>query len=188
MSRDEAAGIEYKLIRSARRTLAIEIRRDGNVIVRAPLRAKFDDINLFVNEKAGWIERHVAAIRSRPETQRSLSAEEIKTLKKQIRPVLSERVKYYASVLGVSYGTISIRAQKTLWGSCNKYGDLSFNCLLCLLPPCVLDYVVVHELCHRKQMNHSAAFWREVERVLPDYKSRRAQLKKEAAALLARLP
>lgn len=180
--------VEYKLIRSARRTLAIEITRDGSVIVRAPRRAKADDINLFVKEKSEWIERHVSAIKSRPEAQRVFSAAEIKTLKNRVRPIISERVKYFSDVLGVSYGTISVRAQKTLWGSCNKYGDLSFNCLLCLLPPCVLDYVVVHELCHRKQMNHSAAFWREVEKVLPDYKSRRAQLKKEAAALLARLP
>lgn len=187
MSCDVSESVAYKLVRSARRTLAIEIKRDGSVIVRAPQYAKAEDIKRFINEKARWIEKHVSAIKSRPEAQ-PLSAADIKTLKNQIRPVLLERVNYYAGVIGVTYRKISVRAQKTLWGSCTKNGDLSFNCLLSLLPPQITDYVVVHELCHRKRMNHSAAFWREVEKVLSDYKYRRAYLKKEAAPLLARLP
>ena len=71
------------------------------------------------------------------------------------------RVKYYADIIGVTYGKITIRNQKTRWGSCSSKGNLNFNCLLMLMPPEVIDYVVVHELCHRKQMNHSKAFWRK---------------------------
>jgi predicted metal-dependent hydrolase len=86
-------------------------------------------------------------------------------------------VAYYAEKLGVSYGKITLRQQKTRWGSCAANGNLNFNWLLILAPPEVLDYVVVHELCHRREMNHSQAFWKEVEKILPDYRERQKWLK-----------
>ena len=79
--------------------------------------------------------------------------------------------------MGVTYGRITIRAAKTRWGSCSGAGNLNFHWKLILMPDEVLDYVVVHELAHRKQMNHSPAFWAEVEKVLPDYRERRRWLK-----------
>ena len=79
--------------------------------------------------------------------------------------------------MGVKYGRITVRRQKTRWGSCSSKGNLNFNCLLMLCPDFVVDYVVVHELCHLKQMNHSERFWAEVERVLPQYKEARKWLK-----------
>ena len=90
---------------------------------------------------------------------------------------LAVRVAYYAEKLGVSYGKITLRQQKTRWGSCAANGNLNFNWLLILAPPEVLDYVVVHELCHRREMNHSQAFWKEVEKILPDYRERQKWLK-----------
>ena len=93
----------------------------------------------------------------------------------------------YAAKIGVTYEHISIRAQKTLWGSCTAEGNLNFNCLLVLLPERVERYVVVHELCHRKEMNHSQKFWREVEKILPDYRELRKQLKNDGEAYLDRL-
>ena len=89
--------------------------------------------------------------------------------------------------MGVTYGRITIRSQHTLWGSCSSKGNLNFNCLLMLTPPEVLDYVVVHELCHRKEMNHSARFWAEVEHVLSDYEIRRKWLRENGTALISRL-
>ena len=101
---------------------------------------------------------------------------------------LTERVTRLAARMGVDFAGITIRAQRTRWGSCSARGSLSFNCLLMLAPPEVREYVAVHELCHRKQMNHSAAFWREVASCLPDYAAQRAWLREHGPALLGRLP
>ena len=90
---------------------------------------------------------------------------------------IPERTAYFAEKIGVSYGRITLRQQKTRWGSCSANGNLNFNWLLILAPPEVLDYVVVHELCHRRQMNHSQAFWNEVSAVLPGYKEQKKWLK-----------
>lgn len=87
------------------------------------------------------------------------------------------RVSYYEKIIGVTHNVIHIRDQKTRWGSCSSKGNLNFNWRLMLAPPRVLDYVVVHELCHRKEMNHSKAFWNAVETVLPDYKELRKWLR-----------
>jgi predicted metal-dependent hydrolase len=90
--------------------------------------------------------------------------------------------------MGISYGRITVRSQHTRWGSCSAKGNLNFNCLLMLVPQEVLDYVVVHELCHRKELNHSARFWAQVERILPDYRIHRKWLKDHGSALIGRLP
>ncbi|CCZ35950.1 metal-dependent hydrolase [Firmicutes bacterium CAG:646] len=93
------------------------------------------------------------------------------------RKVFPERIAYFAKQMGVTYGRVTLREQKTRWGSCSSKGNLNFNWKLILLPLELLDYVVVHELAHRKEMNHSAAFWKVVEEVLPDYRERRKALK-----------
>ena len=95
------------------------------------------------------------------------------------RRVIGQRVSYFAAKMGVTCGRISIREQKTRWGSCSGQGNLNFNWKLILMPPEILDYVVVHELAHRKQMNHSPAFWAEVERILPDWRERRRWLREK---------
>ena len=101
---------------------------------------------------------------------------------------IPQRAAYYAPLVGVTYGRITIRKQRSRWGSCSSKGNLSFNCLLMRAPPEVLDSVVVHELCHRREMNHSDLFYAEVLRVCPDYPARRAWLKENGDALLAMLP
>jgi len=100
--------------------------------------------------------------------------------------IIEERVQYYSSVLGEEYGQIRIKDQKSCWGSCSGKKNLNFNWHLVLTPPEILDYVVVHELCHLRQMNHSRDFWREVERILPDYKARRKWLRTNEKVLLQR--
>ena len=97
--------------------------------------------------------------------------------RERIQTFIEEKVSHYASVMGVSYGRITMRNQKTRWGSCSSGGNLNFNWRLLLMPERVMDYVIVHELAHRREMNHSAAFWQIVETYLPDYRERRQWLK-----------
>lgn len=177
--------IDYEILRSARKTIAIQVKPDGIVVVRCPRRMKTEEIHSFVRSKSDWIEKHVAAIRK--EQQPPFAQEDIALLKRNTRELVESRTAHFAPLVGAEYGRIAIRAQHTRWGSCSSKGNLNFNCLLCLVPTEVLDYVVVHELCHRKQMNHSAAFWTEVERILPDYRICKQWLKEKGPALMARL-
>jgi predicted metal-dependent hydrolase len=106
-----------------------------------------------------------------------MSEKEIKQLCAKAAVVLKQKTEYYARIIGVDYGRITIRHQKTRWGSCSSKGNINYNCMLMLVPDELQDYVVVHELCHRIHMNHSPEFWAEVAKVLPDYKQRRKRLK-----------
>ena len=172
--------ISYQIIRSSRKTMSLEIKADGSVVVRAPLRLSEAKIQKFVEEKQEWILKNLEKIQKRDaqkENVQKLSALERQHLLNKACVVIPRRVAYYAEKLGVSYGKITLRQQKTRWGSCAANGNLNFNWLLILAPPEVLDYVVVHELCHRREMNHSQAFWKEVEKILPDYRERQKWLK-----------
>lgn len=172
--------ISYQIIRSSRKTMSLEIKADGSVVVRAPLRLSEAKIQKFVEEKQEWILKNLEKIQKRDaqkENVQKLSALERQHLQNKACVVIPRRVAYYAEKLGVSYGKITLRQQKTRWGSCAANGKLNFNWLLILAPPEVLDYVVVHELCHRREMNHSQAFWKEVEKILPDYRERQKWLK-----------
>ncbi|MGN1408586.1 MAG: M48 family metallopeptidase, partial [Eubacteriales bacterium] len=100
---------------------------------------------------------------------------------------VTSRAGHFSAIMGVSYNKITVRRQVSRWGSCSSKKNLNFNCLLALVPDDVLDYVVVHELCHLKEMNHSEKFWREVERVIPDYKEKRKWLSDNGGELIRRL-
>nr|WP_297707641.1 SprT family zinc-dependent metalloprotease [uncultured Butyrivibrio sp.] len=176
--------MDIELIRSDRRSLCIEITSDCKVLVRAPRRMPERDINRFIGEKADWIDIHLRKMQKRreeqnkaPETGRALSEQDIRLLTTRAKRVIPSKVRKYAEIIGVDYGRITIRMQKSRWGSCSGQGNLNFNCLLMNAPEEIIDYVVVHELCHRKEMNHSPRFWAEVEKILPDYKNRRRWLK-----------
>ena len=176
----------YHLIRSDRKTLALQLTPQGELIVRAPRRMKKAEIDAFVLSKADWVEKHRAKLSQRPELPR-FTPEELNVLADRALEVIPERVSFFAQKLGVTYGGITIRSQRSRWGSCSSAGNLNFNCLLMLTPPEVVDYVVVHELCHRKEMNHSPAFWTEVEKILPDYKTQKKWLKDNGNSLIGRL-
>ena len=179
--------IPYTLVRSCRKTISIMIKPTGEVEVRCPRRCSKREINTFVASKEAWIRKHLKTIAARPEVS-VLSTGERKALAEKAAEVLPEKVSRFAQQLGVSYGRITIRSQRTRWGSCSAKGNLNFNCLLMLCPEEVQDYVVIHELCHRKEMNHSTAFWAEVERHCPDYRIHRKWLKDNGVSLIARLP
>ena len=177
------APISYKLIRSNRRSIGIQITAEG-VVVRAPKGLSAAEIDRFVQSKRAWIESHLAKM---PTAQPKFSGEEIHALADEALKVIPERVRHFAPLVGVTYGGITIRNQHTRWGSCSSKGNLNFNCLLMLTPDHVIDYVVVHELCHRLEMNHSPRFWAQVERVLPDYRKSLQWLKAHERELIGRL-
>ena len=181
--------IPYEIVYSGRKTLAVQIRADGSVVVRAPKRMAKYKIEEFLKEKQDWIlshrERALAAAEQKKEN--GLTEAERKAAIRRAAQMLAEKTAHFAKEMGVTYGRITIREQKTRWGSCSSKGNLNFNCLLLLAPAEVLDYVVVHELCHRREMNHSPKFWAEVERILPDYHARRKWLKENGPGLISRL-
>jgi predicted metal-dependent hydrolase len=174
--------MEYHVIRSRRKSIAIEITPAGKVLVRSPLRASQRQIHQFVESKEHWIHSHLPK-----EPVPTLSPEELTALAKQAKESIPDRVAYWSDLMDISYGRITIRCQHTRWGSCSSKGNLNFNVLLMLAPPEVLDYIVVHELCHRKHLNHSPLFWAEVERILPDYRQQERWLKANGHMLMARL-
>ena len=176
--------IKYNLRRANRLTVSIQVK-NGEVIVYAPKLLPKKMIDTIVNQRSAWIERNLAKQRAQSNVAR-LTEQEKKELAARAKKAIPERVAYYAPLVGVDYGRITIRTQKTRWGSCSSKGNLNFNCLLMLAPPEVLDSVVVHELCHRKHMNHSKAFYKEVLRVMPDYYEKHAWLKKNGSALMKR--
>lgn len=172
--------IEYHLIRSDRRSIGIEVDREGKVTVRTPYSCEKKRIDRFLLEKENWIRQKVKLQKEnamKRQEKREMPEAEKKYYRNLAREVLGARTGYYARKMGVTYGRISIREQKTRWGSCSSAGNLNFNWKLVLMPPELLDYVVVHELAHRKEMNHSPRFWAIVERELPDYCNRREKLK-----------
>lgn len=181
--------MEFEVIRSNRKTLAAEIKR-GKLIIRAPLQASNEDINRFMLEHKHWIETHLAKAQAQEkaaEGYHKLTIEEVRALADQAIKVIPARVAYYAPLVGVTYGRITIRNQRSKWGSCSGKGNLNFNCLLMLAPLKVLDSVVVHELCHRKEMNHSEHFYAEVLRVFPDYWEQDKWLKENGNILMSML-
>ena len=177
--------LTYTVLRSARRTLSLQVKQDGSVLVRCPRRYPQSEIQKFVESKSQWILKNLRQVETL-NTLPHLTEEELEILNDQAHSIIPQRVRFWAPKVGVSYGRITIRRQKTRWGSCSSQGNLNFNLLLMLAPPEVLDYIVVHELCHRKQMNHSRAFWAEVEAVLPDYRQQELWLKRQGGSILAR--
>ncbi len=182
--------MQVEIIRSRRKTLGIQVVPPGKVILRAPLTMPREEILRAVDRQQAWIESHLEKVRQREaEKQQAgrLGPEELEVLAEQAVKELPPRLRELAKQVGVTYGRVTIRNQKTRWGSCSTKGNLNFNCLLMLCPERVVNYVMVHELCHRKEMNHSPRFWAEVERVIPDYREARAWLREHGPALIARM-
>ncbi len=176
--------METEIVRSRRKSFGLEIR-NGKAIAHVPLYATEADVTRFLERNQSWLEAHMT--RWEQQRQPFLRPDELEALRQQAQRDIPERVRHYASLLSVQYGRITIRSQRTRWGSCSSKGNLNFNCLLMLAPEQVRDSVVVHELCHRLEMNHSERFYRHVLSVCPDYRVWAKWLRDNGQGLLSRL-
>lgn len=209
--------MEYTLVRTKRKTLALQITPEGKVVVRAPLRLAKREIDRMLDERKEWITKHLQTIQAQKQAKEQFSLADGKfPLMGQMFPVqyvaqgkpyyvdgifylcagqeeqlreqaeqlyrniaredLCRRISFYASRIGVSPTGLRINGARRRWGSCSGKNSLNFSWRLMLAPEHCINYVVVHELCHILHHDHSAAFWREVERFFPDWKECRKQL------------
>lgn len=182
--------IEYIIKKSRRTTISVQITPDQKLLVKAPAYTSIKEVEEFLREKRDWIIKQInrTKVTSQQAAQMGiLSDKEIRKLKRDAKKIIPERVEYYAKLSGITYNRIFIRLQKSRWGSCSIEGNLNFNALLALMPLEVLDSVVVHELCHRRHMDHSKAFYDEVLKIFPDYKKWDKWLKQNGAAYQLRV-
>lgn len=168
--------MKYTLKRSARaRNMRLAIDPDGAVVITAPRFFPLSAVEEFLAQHSAWARRKVEATKGRHAV--NIPRADIPRLKREAQALAHARCAHYAGLYGFSYKRISIRAQKTRWGSCSKNGNLSFNYKIAALPAGLAEYVIVHEICHFGEMNHSRAFWTLVARHVPDHASARKALR-----------
>ena len=168
--------MEYKIVYSGRKTIALCIKDEG-LVVKAPYGTSDKKIRDVIEKHRSWVEKHLAKREARVASKPPLTDEKIAELKKAAKEILPKKTEYFANVMGLKYGRITITSAKTRFGSCSSKGNVSFSYRLMLYPDAAIDYVVVHELAHLVEMNHSKRLYAVVERVLPDYKMRAKLLK-----------
>ena len=178
---DGRGEIRISVIRSARKSLGLEVRDANTVLARIPTRVSDRELKAFVENHRSWILEKTEVMAEREEKRKSTPAPPPELLSKtdrmKIQLKIGKRVRHYCEAMGVTVGYVTVKNQKTRWGSCSAKGNVNFKYQLAFLPDELLDYVVIHELAHRRHMNHSRAFWAEVEKYCPDYLERREQLK-----------
>lgn len=176
--------------RSKRKSAAIKITADMQIVVFVPVYVSDNEIERMVISKSKWIDEHMLKVQSTIDERSKLEKitfEKIKELADQAVEYIPKRVKYYAEKENFVYNKITIKNLVSRWGSCSTKGNLNFNCLLMLTPDYVIDYIVVHELCHLREMNHSEKFWAEVEKIMPDYQRAELWLKQNGGNLISRM-
>lgn len=176
--------------RSKRKSATIKITADMQIVVFVPLYVSDNEIEKMVISKSKWIDKHMLKVQSTIDERSKLEKitfEQVKELADQAVEYIPKRVKYYAEKENFVYNKITIKNLVSRWGSCSTKGNLNFNCLLMLTPDYVIDYIVVHELCHLREMNHSEKFWAEVEKIMPDYQRAELWLKQNGGNLIFRM-
>lgn len=176
--------------RTKRKSAAIKITADMQIVVFVPLYVSDNEIERMVISKSKWIDEHMLKVQSTIDERSKLEKitfEQLKELEDQAVEYIPKRVKYYAEKENFVYNKITIKNLVSRWGSCSTKGNLNFNCLLMLTPDYVIDYIVVHELCHLREMNHSEKFWAEVEKIMPDYQRAELWLKQNGGNLISRM-
>lgn len=169
----------YVLKRSARsRRVRVSVRVGGEVRVSAPRRVAEEAIQSFLLAHAGWLNKKVAYFKKFPKPKLSLAQEKrlFKVYKQKALALAEAKVKQWNRHFKFSFKKIGIRNSKTRWGSCSARGTLSFNYKIVFLPEHLADYLIVHELCHLKEHNHSERFWSLLAGLIPDYAFRRKEL------------
>ena len=170
-----------KLSKKARR-LWLAIYCDGAVVLTAPHLVSQNFINQFVNKNTEWILKKLEDFK--PFTPRVLlGRKDFKRYRAEALVLAQNRVSYFNSFYGFKFNKINVRNQKTRWGSCSKKGNLNFNYKIALLSPAQADYIIVHELCHLGEFNHSCNFWNLVAKTVPNYLAIRKELKKRSLNL-----
>ena len=168
---------EYTLVkRRGARSIRVAVAPGGKVKVSAPRFVPLFLIEKFLKEKSVWIEEQ---LQKSPELYPAkLNKKELAALRKEMLERTTARVEFYAKKFEFEYKKISVKNMSSRWGSCSVRGNLNFNIKMHTLPPDLFDYIVVHELCHLKQMNHGKLFWKEVQSILPSYEEARKKLRK----------
>ena len=167
---------DYKLLRSKRKTLSVEVDESGLVIVRAPLRMPLIMIEAFLSSRSVWISRAVEKQRKKSAGAVHVTEQDLKFLRKQAKEILPGRIAFFAKRMGLEVPPFRVTSARTRYGSCSPKNSLSLSLFLMVNPPEAIDYVVVHELAHIRNKNHGPRFWSEVASVLPDWKARKKAL------------
>ena len=176
--------MDYRIVRTARTTLCIRITQDAQVEVRVPYRTTDAQVAAFVRSKQTWVEAHLAQMRARKENRRILTPAQAELLRQRAKTEIPARVRFYAEKMRVAPRSISFRPLKSRYGYCTSDKRIVFYDLLLAYPPEAVDYVIVHELAHLLQMNHSKKFYAVLARILPDHAARRALLVKTLMPLI----
>lgn len=167
---------DYKIIRSNRKTTAIEITKDCQILVRAPLFQSQKTIEKFLEEKTGWIEKALRTQALRDD-KFGVSETEKETLRQKAKEILPQKIEHFSALTGLCPTAVKITSAKTRFGSCSGKNSICFSLYLMQYPEAAIDYVVLHEIIHIKHHNHSQNFWNELQKYMPDYKKRRQLLK-----------
>lgn len=179
-------GVEIEIREHSRaRRIVLSVRRDGSIRVSKPKRAPLHDVEAFVRRSMPWIEKTKRKFSQLPKVSRIESGpQQYAHMKKMALKYIAQRVRELNARYGFTFGKIFVRNQTSRWGSCSHSGNLSFNYRLIFLPEKLVDYVIVHELCHLREFNHSAAFWALVATSVPDHVACRKELRERERRLL----
>lgn len=181
MSSKYKKDISYQIKKSSRaKRMRVAVYCNAGVVVTVPKGVSESIVDKFVQDKVSWIESKLEFFSKFKDSKLAkLTDEDFQKNKDKALGTVTERVEYFNKQLGYKYNQINIKNQKTRWGSCSHKGNLNFNYKVIFLPQKLMDYVIVHELCHLKEFNHSKKFWRLVESVIPEYDSIRKKIKQE---------
>lgn len=173
--------IDYTMRRSTRsKRMRITVARDGSVVVTIPHRMHDSYAKRFIDEKQAWIQRAQEKRKVQPQPLHILpkrSLRDYTTNKERARLLVTQKLKQWNTHYGYTWNTVSIKNTTSQWGSCSKKRNLNFSYRIIYLPDDLADYLIVHELCHLQEMNHSKQFWNCVARTLPNYATLRTHLK-----------